>query len=120
MRTPGGSAAGAGLSGLTLSGLARGKGSGGDPGTRGPVARGGGGQVSPAPNLISVLVQDLGHRWTHYGNDLPRELFKEACRKAGIENPPTLYQAIRHSVAMDLLNSGYTYEAVARLLTFQS
>lgn len=66
------------------------------------------------------MVQDLGHRWTHYGNDLPRELFKEACRKAGIENPPTLYQAIRHSVAMDLLNSGYTYEAVARLLTFQS
>ena len=54
--------------------------------------------------------------WRHYGDIFLRQIYLEACRKAGIENPPTLYQAVRHSFAMDMLNSGYSYEAVARAL----
>ncbi len=54
--------------------------------------------------------------WRHYGDIFLRQIYLEACQKAGIENPPTLYQAVRHSFAMDMLNSGYSYEAVARAL----
>ncbi len=54
--------------------------------------------------------------WTHYSDRMLRRVYREACEKAGIKNPPTLYQAVRHSAAMDLLNAGYSYEAIARLL----
>ncbi|OAQ20657.1 putative site-specific recombinase, phage integrase family [Thermosulfurimonas dismutans] len=45
--------------------------------------------------------------------------FKEACRKAGVEGI-NLYQAVRHSFAMQLLQLGFTYEQVGAALGHRS
>jgi len=44
-----------------------------------------------------------------------QKLFKEAAQKAGVEGI-TLYQASRHSFAMQLLDQGFSYEQVGAAL----
>ena len=46
-------------------------------------------------------------------------IFKEACKKAGIEGV-TLYQASRHSFAMSKLQAGFSYEQVGAALGHSS
>ncbi len=50
----------------------------------------------------------------HYGEVKLREIWKEACRKVGVEID--LYAGARHSKAMQLLRNGASYEQVGALL----
>ncbi|HIC98276.1 MAG TPA: site-specific integrase, partial [Pyrodictiaceae archaeon] len=56
-----------------------------------------------------------GKFWYHYGDKQLRKIFKQACEAVGIYGI-TLYQAVRHSLAMQALNEGHSYEVVARTL----
>lgn len=57
----------------------------------------------------------FSRKWVPYGDKILGRLFKEACRKVGVEGI-TLYQAVRHSFAMQLLQLGFTYEQVGAAL----
>ena len=54
-------------------------------------------------------------RYDHYGErSLPR-IWKEACKKAGIEGV-SLYAGVRHSFAMQRLREGFSYEEIGACL----
>jgi len=50
-----------------------------------------------------------------YSEKYLSRVFKEACQKVGVEGV-NLYQAVRHSFAMQLLQLGFTYEQVGAAL----
>ena len=73
-----------------------------------------------AKNKVSLFV--FAHKVPGYKEPRPysskflSNLFKEACRKAGVQEDITLYQAVRHSFAMQLLKLGFTYEQIGAAL----
>jgi len=45
-------------------------------------------------------------RYDHYGERALPRIWKEACKKAGVEGVP-LYAGVRHSFAMQMLKEGF-------------
>jgi len=54
-------------------------------------------------------------RYDHYGERALPRIWKEACKKAGIEGV-SLYAGVRHSFAMQRLREGFSYEEVGACL----
>ena len=57
--------------------------------------------------------------WTAYPHKRLLQLFREACQKVGIEGV-SLYQASRHSFALQRLQQGFSYEEVGAALGHSS
>ncbi|MDF2953064.1 MAG: hypothetical protein OD816_000309 [Thermodesulfobacterium sp.] len=74
-----------------------------------------------AKNRVSVWVfpYKAGRKWIAYPYKRLLTIFKEACRKAAIDDI-SLYQAARHSFAMSRLQAGFSYEEVGAAMGHSS
>ncbi len=71
------------------------------------------------PFFVFYYRDRLG-RIHYYGEVMLRKIFKEACRKIGLREKLTLYQAVRHSFAMQRLAEGFTLGEISAVLRHSS
>ena len=82
-------------------------------------------KVFPMLPHIKTILEDLyrkkrsmfvfSWRYDHYGERALPRIWKDACKKAGIQGV-SLYAGVRHSFAMQRLHEGFSYEEIGACL----
>ncbi len=71
------------------------------------------------PFFVFYYRDKLG-RIRYYGEKILRDVFKRVCKEIGLSEKITLYQAVRHSFAMQRLSEGFTLDEIGAVLRHSS